>query len=223
MPYFRVLPILLFLVLSCLTADLVAYSAPAAAPLRIAQPRVEYNTNPEGLDVERPRFSWRLEGEGRNRKQTAYQLQVGGPDGQVWDSGKVTSDENESGRVRWRSLALRRRLHLAGPGVGRDRPGERVECRADLLHRPVALFRLAGTIHQPRGGLRHHRQVPRPLPAARALPAQGLFYVKGHQASRGLHDRPGALRVAAERGEGGRSVLFARLDRLRQAPVLPDV
>ncbi len=96
MPFSRITPALLFLVLSCFTTELAAFAefpAPAAAPLVIEAPRVEYKTNPEGLDVEAPRFSWRLEGEGRDRKQTAYQLQVGGPGGQVWDSGKVSSSE----------------------------------------------------------------------------------------------------------------------------------
>ena len=66
--------------------------APTAtgAPLSVSQPRVEYKTNPEGLDVERPRFSWELTGDGRDRAQSAYRIEVTGPDGTVWDSGKVT-------------------------------------------------------------------------------------------------------------------------------------
>ena len=60
------------------------YFPPATPPLTVMQPRVEYKTNPMGIDVPAPRFSWYLEGEGYNREQTAYQLEVDG----VWDSGK---------------------------------------------------------------------------------------------------------------------------------------
>ncbi len=69
-----------------------AAAAPALAALEIHEPRVEYKVNPEGLDVERPRFSWRLEGEGRDRKQSAYQVEVSKGNGSIWESGKVLSD-----------------------------------------------------------------------------------------------------------------------------------
>lgn len=56
---------------------------------------VEYREHPIGLDVEVPRFSWRLQGEGRGLVQQAYQLQVGITDdfieGLKWDSDKVVS------------------------------------------------------------------------------------------------------------------------------------
>ncbi|MGB3800390.1 MAG: family 78 glycoside hydrolase catalytic domain [Lewinella sp.] len=67
-------------------------SSPALAALQIVEPRVEYKANPDGLDTERPRFSWRLEGEGRDRAQSAYHISVRSPEGEVWDSGKVSSN-----------------------------------------------------------------------------------------------------------------------------------
>ena len=70
------------------------------APLDISNLRVEYHENPEGIDVVSPRFSWELEGEGRNRSQSAYRIIVASaPDklnhaeGDIWDSGKVLSNE----------------------------------------------------------------------------------------------------------------------------------
>ncbi len=63
------------------------------APLTVLEPRVEYKLNPQGLDTEAPRFSWKLQGEGRNRLQSAYRITVTGPGGQIWDSGKTRSRE----------------------------------------------------------------------------------------------------------------------------------
>ncbi len=63
--------------------------------------RTEYRVDPLGVDEQQPRLSWMLEAEGRGRKQTAYRVMVassaGALDmdrGDVWDSGKVSSDEN---------------------------------------------------------------------------------------------------------------------------------
>ncbi|MEQ8335985.1 MAG: family 78 glycoside hydrolase catalytic domain [Cyclobacteriaceae bacterium] len=69
-------------------------------PLNLSNPRVEYHENPEGIDVEHPRFSWELEGEGRNRSQSAYRIIVASTreklelaEGDIWDSGKVRSNK----------------------------------------------------------------------------------------------------------------------------------
>ena len=57
--------------------------------------KVEYETTPMGIDVEQPRFSWRMEAldERRGYRQSAYRLAV--TDGQgrlMWDSGRVKDD-----------------------------------------------------------------------------------------------------------------------------------
>ena len=56
----------------------------------------EYKTNPLGIDVERPRLSWKISSQERGWVQSAYQLQVAtsaGLDSEpLWDSGKVISD-----------------------------------------------------------------------------------------------------------------------------------
>jgi alpha-L-rhamnosidase len=61
---------------------------------------VEYLTNPLGVDVEQPRFSWKIISEERDVKQSAYQIIVGesgkemdNESGSVWDSGKILGDE----------------------------------------------------------------------------------------------------------------------------------
>jgi alpha-L-rhamnosidase len=59
---------------------------------------VEYRRNPIGLDVAKPRFSWRLQGDGRAIRQQAYRIQVSQDSGFAadldWDTGRVESDES---------------------------------------------------------------------------------------------------------------------------------
>lgn len=61
---------------------------------------VEYLTNPVGVDVEQPRFSWKIISEERGVKQTAWQVivsesldEVKKEKGPVWDSGKTSGDK----------------------------------------------------------------------------------------------------------------------------------
>jgi alpha-L-rhamnosidase len=81
--------------------------------------RCEYQTNPSGIDVVQPRLGWKLEnGAERGVRQTAYQVLVASSQenlrhnrGDLWDSGKVDSDQQlfiryagsplQSGQVCW--------------------------------------------------------------------------------------------------------------------------
>ena len=63
--------------------------------------RCEYLNDPLGIDATGPRLSWILASGQRGEKQTAYQILVassskllGEDKGDLWDSGKVVSDEN---------------------------------------------------------------------------------------------------------------------------------
>ena len=63
--------------------------------------RCEYVENPLGIDVLEPRLSWLLADDRRGQRQTAYQVLVASsPDtlvrdrGDLWDSGKVHSDQS---------------------------------------------------------------------------------------------------------------------------------
>jgi alpha-L-rhamnosidase len=78
---------------------------------RVMELRTEYHDNPQGMDVVKPRFSWILTGEVRNRFQSAYQILVAtSPDslvknnGDAWDSGKVTS--NSTNQVEYDGIPL---------------------------------------------------------------------------------------------------------------------
>ena len=71
--------------------------APVPSPLRVEQLRVEYKTNPVGIDAFLPRFSWKLFSKERNTLQKSYQIQVSKDDkfskkGLIWQSGDVVSD-----------------------------------------------------------------------------------------------------------------------------------
>jgi alpha-L-rhamnosidase len=61
--------------------------------------RTEYLESPRGITASQPRLSWRLSGDGHNRRQTAYQIKVATipkslkqDNAELWDSGKVISD-----------------------------------------------------------------------------------------------------------------------------------
>jgi alpha-L-rhamnosidase len=95
----------------CLMAGLAALTClpAAAAPTHL---RCEYLTKPLGIDVENPRLSWVIENPKskiqnpksdipRGQKQTAYQILVASTparlaqdQGDLWDSGKVASDQS---------------------------------------------------------------------------------------------------------------------------------
>ena len=71
-----------------------------AAGLKPVALRCEYAVNPLGVDVSAPRLFWIVESKERGQKQTAYQILVASSSeklakdrGDLWDSGKVASDE----------------------------------------------------------------------------------------------------------------------------------
>ena len=55
--------------------------------------RVENLKNPLGLDTDKPRFSWITSSDQQDVKQTAYEIVVSGDHGELWNSGKVASNE----------------------------------------------------------------------------------------------------------------------------------
>ena len=72
-----------------------------AEPVRPVSLRCEYLIDPAGIDVTEPRLSWRIGSEAAGGKQTAYRVLVATSreklaegDGDLWDSGKVESDQS---------------------------------------------------------------------------------------------------------------------------------
>ena len=65
--------------------------------MNVLRLRCEYQTNPLGIDGDRPRLSWQLASARRGTRQTAYRVCVAarknGP-ADLWDSGKIKSDQS---------------------------------------------------------------------------------------------------------------------------------
>jgi alpha-L-rhamnosidase len=78
-----------------------AYSANNTAPLTPVSLSCEYLDNPVGIQVLQPRLSWKLKSDARNQRQSAYHVLVASSRkqlarnvGDIWDSGKVASDQS---------------------------------------------------------------------------------------------------------------------------------
>jgi alpha-L-rhamnosidase len=100
-----------FLLLICLLS-LPARAATPATDLAPARLRCEYADNPLGIDVAQPRLYWTLESRERGQRQTAFQILAASStaalardSGDLWDSGKVVSDE--SIHIRYAGKALK--------------------------------------------------------------------------------------------------------------------
>jgi|GEM_PF-288156 Alpha-L-rhamnosidase N-terminal domain./Bacterial alpha-L-rhamnosidase. len=94
-----------------------AESTSVAADTEINDLKVEYRTNPIGVDTV-PRFSWIMNSDLRGQKQTAYQILVASsPDkltsvaADVWNSGKVTSDKSVAVAYAGNALAATTRYY----------------------------------------------------------------------------------------------------------------
>lgn len=83
----------------------------SSSALKVKSLKLEYHENPQGIGLEKPRFSWILVGNGRNRSQTGYQIVVASSsqnlesrNWDIWDSGKVLS--NQTNQIEFNGLKL---------------------------------------------------------------------------------------------------------------------
>src|ERR1035438_4966697 len=88
----------------------------AGVGLTPKQLRCEYLVNPPGIDEQHPRLSWVVESGERGQRQTAYQVVVASEDGllgkdrgDLWDSGKVASEQTTSVVYGGKALASQQR------------------------------------------------------------------------------------------------------------------
>jgi alpha-L-rhamnosidase len=86
---------------STLYAPMIALASSLFAHARPVHLRCEYLDSPVGIDIGRPSLSWQSDNPERNWKQSAYQIFVASRadllakgKADVWDSGKVRSDES---------------------------------------------------------------------------------------------------------------------------------
>src|SRR5215469_10330324 len=85
----------------CIIGGLCFALSPALGhSLKVTELRCEYARNPLGVDSPAPRLFWTLESSVRGQRQTAYQILVASSQsslsqdrGDLWDTGKVESDE----------------------------------------------------------------------------------------------------------------------------------
>ena len=101
--------------LFCLACLPFACGAP---PATVGNLRCERLENPLGLDADKPGFSWVIESGQRSEMQTAYRILVASSPqtlalnrGDLWDSGKVVSDNSAQVLYSGQPLASRRRCY----------------------------------------------------------------------------------------------------------------
>ena len=94
------------------TLSLLLAVGAAQGALTAERLRCESLENPLGIDATQPRLSWALATSGRDQRQSAYQILVASSpqalsqnQGDLWDSGKVASDETLN--VHYRGKPLR--------------------------------------------------------------------------------------------------------------------
>ncbi len=98
---------------------LTSQAAPFPGPsVSVTEPRCEYAVNPLGIDIARPRLSWVMTSPHRGQRQTAFQILVASTEaglnadqGDLWDTGKVASDQSIQLVYGGRALTSRQRCH----------------------------------------------------------------------------------------------------------------
>ena len=97
------------------------------ADFRVTDLRCEFSVDPLGIDVAQPRLFWCVASDERGQRQTAWQVlaasspQVLAQDrGDLWDSGRVSSDETTSIPYRGAPLASSQRVYWKVRAWDRD-------------------------------------------------------------------------------------------------------
>jgi alpha-L-rhamnosidase len=104
----RVLPFFALMILSV--------ASPCWGGVNVERLRCEYQNDPLGIDVTSPRLSWIVRSDERGERQTAYQVLVASsPEllandhGDLWDTGRVESDQTIHVEYAGKPLATRMR------------------------------------------------------------------------------------------------------------------
>ena len=102
--------------MACIFATSYGRAVEPSGSINTVDLRCEYQREPLAIDSERPRLSWRLESGRRGVSQSAYRVLVStseetlqGNRGDIWDSGKVESDQSLHIRYAGRALETGRR------------------------------------------------------------------------------------------------------------------
>jgi alpha-L-rhamnosidase len=113
--------------LAGLVACFLGFSLAHGQAIQVGDLRCEYLKDPAGVDASEPRLSWIIESHQRGQRQTAYQVLVASSPallaeqhGDVWDSGKVASDETAHVIYAGPPLASRQACHWKVRAWDRD-------------------------------------------------------------------------------------------------------
>ncbi len=79
---------------SILVTSLLLIFMTAISQVKVTSLLTENKTNPIGLDMASPRFSWAIESAKRNTSQTAYEIKITEAKKLVWSSDKVNSNQS---------------------------------------------------------------------------------------------------------------------------------
>ncbi len=87
-----------------------------SSPVQVTALTCEYRTNPLGIDILQPRLSWKLTSDRQGARQTAFQIraattQDGLSKADLWDSGKIDSDQSVHVVYTGRKLESRQRVY----------------------------------------------------------------------------------------------------------------
>ena len=114
-------------VLALFVSFLVGSTVAHGQAIQVDDLRCEYLKNPLGVDASQPRLTWVIQSEQRGQRQTAYQVLVASSpaalesdQGDVWDSGKVTSDATAHIVYAGRPLVSRQACHWKVRAWDRD-------------------------------------------------------------------------------------------------------
>lgn len=109
---------LLFIVIVSILTSCTLFQKPSG--VSVHDLRCEYLTNPIGIDVQLPRFSWKFidPDHERGQRQTAYQIIVsqladeeGAPNIKMWDSGKTKSPMSVNNEYKGAELKSNRKYY----------------------------------------------------------------------------------------------------------------
>lgn len=111
----------------CFLIVCLLVASTCAADLTPVHLRCEYLENPIGIDITKPRLSWRLVSDARGQTQSAYRVLVASSseklasgEGDLWDSGKVDTSQSLFIEYEGEPLASRRHCFWKVQAFGAD-------------------------------------------------------------------------------------------------------
>jgi len=125
----KIVIISILLTLGCMDQTAMFAGDSDPAPITVTYLRCEYKVNPLGIDIAEPRLSWVIESDQRAQVQNSYRILVadsedvlGKDRGNLWDSGKVESDQ--SNQIVYKGKPLQSRMQCYWKVRVWDKDGE---------------------------------------------------------------------------------------------------